>query len=124
MGYRHGDCRPCAVRRRPGNPRSEAKHTSAGRISSILGPSAGLVLTSLAIVAPVGLMVAAAGSLIDRVRTIAFGAIPILVAAAWPGPEQTTALVLGLIAVSVLSAACSTSFSASTGPLPASVSGW
>lgn len=51
MGYRHGDCRPCAVRRRPGNPRSEAKHTSSGRISSILGPSAGLVLTSLAIVA-------------------------------------------------------------------------
>lgn len=54
------------------------------------------------VVAPSGLLVAAACSLIDKLRPIAFGAIPILVAAAWPGPEQASALVLGLTVVSFL----------------------
>lgn len=54
------------------------------------------------VVPPGGLLVAAACSLIDRLRPIAFGAIPLLVAAAWPGSEQASALVLGLTVVSVL----------------------
>jgi len=54
------------------------------------------------VVAPSGLLVAAACTLITKLRPIAFGAIPILLSAAWPGAEQASALLLALIVVSVL----------------------
>lgn len=75
----------------------------------VLGPSVpGDAFSSIEVVGVVvasgGMMIAAACSLIDKLRPISFGAIPILLAAAWPGPEQAAALVLGLTVVAVLSA--------------------
>lgn len=51
-----------------------------------------------------GLVVAAACSQIRRFAPIALGAIPILFAAAWPGPAQASALVMGFSILAVLGA--------------------
>lgn len=50
-----------------------------------------------------GIVVVAGCSIIARLRPLAFGAVPILLAAVWPGPAQGPALLLGVTVVAVLS---------------------
>ncbi len=50
-----------------------------------------------------GLVVVAACSVNSGLRPLAFGAVPILLAAVWPGPAQGPALLLGVTGVAVLS---------------------
>ncbi len=49
-----------------------------------------------------GLIVAAACSVIPRLRPMAFGVVPILIAAVWPGPAQVSAMLLGITVVAIM----------------------
>lgn len=51
-----------------------------------------------------GLVIAAACWPIPWLRPLALGAVPVLLAAAWPGPAQAPALVMGVAVVAVLAA--------------------
>lgn len=51
-----------------------------------------------------GLVMAAACSSVSWLRPLAVAALPIMAAAAWPGPAQAAALLLGLTVVAVLAA--------------------
>lgn len=57
-----------------------------------------------AAIATGGLVLAVACGAIAWLRPLALGAVPILLAAVWPGPAQVEALVLGLTVVAVLAA--------------------
>lgn len=76
---------------------------------SVWGPSVGgTAIQSIegtgAAVGLGGLVMAAACSAIFWLRPLAFGAVPILLAAAWPGPAQAASLLLGLTVAAVLAA--------------------
>ncbi len=49
-----------------------------------------------------GLVVAAGASVVTRLRPLAFGSVPILLASVWPGPAQLQALLLGLVLIAIL----------------------
>lgn len=71
---------------------------------SVNGGVVGSVEAAGAAVALGGLVLAAACSPVAWLRPLALGAVPILLAAAWPGPAQATAMLLGITVLAMLAA--------------------
>jgi len=65
-----------------------------------------------------GLLVAAACYSIPRIRPLALGVVPVLLAAAWPGAAQASALILAMTAIAVLTAGSLDSLLSQRRPAP------